>query len=85
MSIGSGIFLIVIGAILTFALNFQVSFIDLDLVGWILMGAGVVILIIGLVLLTRRRSSSVTERSGIDGASGERVTRRTSESDDPIR
>ena len=85
MSIGGGIALIVIGAILVFALNFQLDWIDLDLVGYILMGAGLLILIIGLVLLLRRRQSVTTTRSAVDPANGEQVTRRTSESDDPLR
>jgi membrane-bound ClpP family serine protease len=85
MSIGGGIALIVIGAILAFALNFQLEWIDLDLVGYILMGAGVVILILGLVLLMRRRQSVSTTRSAVDPVSGEQVTRRTSERDDPLR
>lgn len=82
MSIGGGIALFVIGAILTFALNFQVEWIDLDLVGYILMGAGVVVFVIGLVLMSRRRQSISTSRSTVDPASGKRVTRRTNESDD---
>jgi hypothetical protein len=57
MSLGLGIFLFVVGAILVWALNFSVDWIDLDLVGYILMGAGVVIIILGIVLLTRKRSS----------------------------
>lgn len=61
MSIGLGIFLIVIGAILTFALNFQVEWIDLDLIGWILMVAGVIVVIIGLILLATRRSRRVVD------------------------
>jgi hypothetical protein len=83
MSIGGGIFLIVVGAILAFALEIQVDWIDLDLVGYILMGAGLVILIIGIALLTRRRSSVSTTRSAVDPASGEHITRRTTENDDP--
>lgn len=61
MSIGSGIVLFVIGAILTFALDVEVEWINLDLVGYICMGAGVVIFLIGLVLLGRRRSAVRTE------------------------
>ncbi|MCS5718567.1 DUF6458 family protein [Herbiconiux sp. CPCC 205763] len=85
MSIGGGIALIVIGAILVFALNIQLEWIDLDLVGYILMGAGVLVLIIGIVLLLRRRQSISTTRTGVDPASGEQITRRTTESDDPLR
>ncbi|MGO1507932.1 MAG: DUF6458 family protein [Microbacteriaceae bacterium] len=55
MSIGSGIALFVIGAILAFAINIEVSWANLDMIGYILMGAGVVVFIIGLILLARRR------------------------------
>ncbi|WBU39272.1 DUF6458 family protein [Homoserinibacter sp. YIM 151385] len=81
MSIGLGIFLFVVGAILTFALDVSVNWIDLDLVGYILMGAGVVVVVIGIALLARRRASVTTERSGVDPASGQRVTQRSTESD----
>ncbi|GAB3575023.1 hypothetical protein GCM10027406_05940 [Leifsonia lichenia] len=84
MSLGTGIVLFVIGAILAFALNLQVAWIDLHLVGYILMAAGAIGIIIGIVLLTRRRQSVATTRTAVDPASGERVTRRTSDTDDPI-
>ena len=48
MGIGVSIFLIAVGAILTFALNLRVGVLDLDIVGWILMAAGV----IGLIMTT---------------------------------
>jgi O-antigen ligase len=83
MSIGTGIVLFVIGAILTFALNFETQFINLDLVGYILMGAGLVVLIIGLVLLARRRQAVTTSRTGTDSVTGERVSQRVTEVDDP--
>jgi nitrate reductase gamma subunit len=81
MSIGFGIFLIVLGAILTFALNISLDWIDLDLVGYLLMGAGVVVTIIGIALLARRRQTITTERSRVDPTANERVTRRSTESD----
>ncbi|MFJ2369315.1 DUF6458 family protein [Microbacterium sp. NPDC087665] len=56
MSIGTGIFLFVVGAILTFALEVKLDWIDLDLVGYILMAAGVVIFLIGIIMLITRRS-----------------------------
>lgn len=55
MTIGTGIVLIVIGAILTFAINIDVAAVNLDMVGYILMGAGVVIVLLGLILLATRR------------------------------
>jgi membrane protein implicated in regulation of membrane protease activity len=84
MSLGSGILLFVIGAILAFAVRVQVAWVDLQLIGYILMAAGVVVIIIGSVLLTRRRRSTSTSRSAIDPATGERVSQRTSDVDDPI-
>ena len=76
MSIGLGIFLFVVGAILVWALNIQVDWVDLDLVGYILMGAGALIFVLGLVLLTRRRSSISTTRSAVDPVNGERVVQQ---------
>jgi hypothetical protein len=77
MSIGLGICLFIVGAILTFAVNVSVDWIDLDLVGYLLMGAGVVITIIGIVLLTRRRSAVTTEHTVVDPVSGERTAQRS--------
>ncbi|GEB94488.1 hypothetical protein GCM10009724_10780 [Microbacterium lacticum] len=75
VSIGAGIALFVIGAILVFAVNVDTSqFIDLDLVGYILMGAGVVVFLIGLVFVFRRRSTEQVTRT-VDPVAGERVTR----------
>jgi nitrate reductase gamma subunit len=80
MSIGAGIALFVIGAILAFAVNVQLDFVNLDLIGYILMGAGVVVFVIGLVLMMRRRSSDTVTRTAVDPAAGERVTRQSTRS-----
>lgn len=83
MSIGTGIVLFVIGAVLTFALNIQLDWINLDLVGALLMGAGVIVFIIGLVLMLRKRQTVTTVHSGVDPASGAATTeRRTSTTPD---
>lgn len=79
MSIGFGIFLIAIGAILAFALNVTVDWIDLVLVGYILMAAGAVVTIIGIALLVRRRRSVSTTQTMSDPVRGEQVTRREDE------
>ena len=50
MSIGAGIALFAIGAILAFAVNVQVEWVNLDMIGYILMAAGAVIFIVGLVV-----------------------------------
>jgi hypothetical protein len=81
MSIGSGIALVVIGAILTFALNVQLDWIDLDLVGYLFMGAGFIVFIIGIAMAARKRQSITTQRTAVDPASGEQVTQRSTESD----
>lgn len=75
MSIGTGIVLFVVGAILTFAVNVETSFVNLDLIGYLLMGAGVVVFVIGLVLMMRKRQSVTTVRSGV-GADGVGVSER---------
>ncbi len=81
MNIGLGIFLFVVGAILRFALNVQVTWIDLHLVGGLLMGAGVVVAIIGIVLMVRKRSSVTTVRTAVDPQSGENVAQRETRTD----
>ena len=42
MGLGVGIFLIAVGAILTFAVNATSSSVNVDAVGWILMAVGLV-------------------------------------------
>lgn len=84
MSIGGGIFLIVVGAILAFAVNVQVTGVNLHIIGYILMLAGVIGLIIGIALLTRRRRVTSTTRSAVDPGTGERISRRSTEDDGPL-
>lgn len=68
MGVGLGIFLIVLGAILTFALNLTVSGLDLDVIGWILMLAGLANLIFFIYVTNRRRSSATAaQRPPFDG------------------
>jgi hypothetical protein len=55
MTIGGSIGLIVIGAILRFAISFSPAYVNLRLVGLILMIGGIIGLIISLALLTARR------------------------------
>ncbi|MDP9026718.1 MAG: DUF6458 family protein [Actinomycetota bacterium] len=81
MSIGLGIFLFVIGAILRFALNVQLTWINLQLVGDLLMGAGVIVAVIGIVLLVRKRSSITTVRTAVDPQSGENIAQRETKVD----
>ena len=82
MSIGLGIFLLVVGAILVWALDLTVTGINLQLVGYILLAAGALVTILGIVLMTRRRNSVSTTRTIADPANGEQVTRRENSIDD---
>lgn len=75
MSLGLGIVLVVIGAILTYALNITVDWIDLQLVGYILMIAGAIVIVIGIILLVRRRKTIATQHTSVDPSSGDRMTR----------
>jgi Domain of unknown function (DUF6458) len=50
MGIGASLFLIAVGAILTFALNLHVGGINLDVIGWILMVVGALGLIVTMVI-----------------------------------
>jgi membrane protein implicated in regulation of membrane protease activity len=82
MSLGAGIFLLAVGAILAFAVDIDVPGIDLTVVGYILMLAGVIGIILGIALLARRRQSVSTTRTGVDPVSGERVQRNVRSTDD---
>ena len=61
MGVGTGIFLLAVGAILAFAVADRISGIDLTMVGYICMGAGALALIIGLVLHNQRTNTRHTE------------------------
>lgn len=73
MLIGFSLLLIAAGAILSFAVSAQVAGIDLDIVGYVLMGVGVVGLLWALLTMNRNRVSET--RTVSDPATGERVTR----------
>ena len=52
MSIGAGVVLFVIGAILAFAVQDGISGIDLTVIGYICMGAGVIALVLAVAALS---------------------------------
>ena len=60
MTIGGGIALIILGAILAFAVEIEIAGVNLDAVGLILMAGGFVGLLFGLVLWRRARTAVVT-------------------------
>jgi hypothetical protein len=49
MTVGFGIFLIVVGAIIKYALNVQISGVEEGTIGWILIVAGIVVTVLGLI------------------------------------
>jgi hypothetical protein len=58
MGIGASIFLIAVGAILAFAVDFDLGWLDLDIAGWVLMVVGVIGLLLTLLFWGRRRSTA---------------------------
>jgi hypothetical protein len=71
MRIGTGIFLLAIGAILVFAVDYEISGIALSTVGWILMAAGALAIILFLTVWGPRerpvgRAGVVEERRVYD-------------------
>lgn len=77
MSIGAGVLLFVVGAILRFALNIQISWMDVPLVGNIMMGAGVVVFVLALIFTFRRRQATSTRRTTVDPVDGNTIISRT--------
>lgn len=65
MGIGASIFLLAVGAILAFAVNAQVAGIDINVIGWILMAAGVIGLLMTLIVFAPRRRRRVVEQTGV--------------------
>lgn len=60
MGIGTGIFLLVVGAILAFAVRDSWDALDLTVIGYICMGAGALGIVLALILQNQRRSTSHT-------------------------
>lgn len=60
MGIGAGIFLLAVGGVLAFAVSDRISGIDLTMVGYILMGAGALGLVLVLMLNGQRSRGSQT-------------------------
>ncbi|MEJ7765355.1 MAG: DUF6458 family protein [Acidimicrobiales bacterium] len=73
MGVGAGVFLIAVGAILTFALDVTVSGIDLKVVGIILMLAGLVGIAVDLAIFAPRRRAPRND-AVVDPAYGSRTT-----------
>jgi hypothetical protein len=65
MGIGTALAFIAIGAILAFATHFHISGIDLQMVGWILIFVGIVMLLITIAYTRPRRRRRVVENVDI--------------------
>jgi hypothetical protein len=65
MGIGASIFMLALGAIITFAFNIRVGWLDLDIVGWVLMATGALGLIMFLTVFGRRRTTVVEQPTTI--------------------
>jgi hypothetical protein len=66
MTIGGSIALIIIGAILAFAVTLDVAGIDINTIGFILMAGGTIGLVVGLLLWQRRRYRVVEQPGGYE-------------------
>ncbi len=67
MGLGLGIFLIVLGLILVSGvINYDISFIEDTTLGWILLGAGVLSIVLGLVMNHQRSRTTHVEERRVD-------------------
>jgi hypothetical protein len=62
MSLGLGIFLLVVGGILAFGVRDQFSAVDLTAIGYVCMAAGALAIILSLVVMQSRRKTAHTTR-----------------------
>jgi len=77
MRLGTAIILLALGAILTFALNVSVSGVNLDVVGWILMIAGALGIVLELALWGPRSRRTVTRTDAYAAPSEAAPVRRS--------
>ncbi|MHA7126178.1 DUF6458 family protein [Janibacter indicus] len=63
MYIGAGIFLLLVGLVIVFAYNGDMSIAGLDLaaLGWIAIGLGVLAIVLSFLLTNRRRETVVRD------------------------
>ncbi len=67
MGLGIGIVLIVVGLILVSgAINVDTTLVDLATLGWILLGAGVLAIVLGLVMNRQRSHTRHVEERHVD-------------------
>ena len=56
MGIGGGIFLVALGAILAFAVHAKLSWLDVNVVGWVLLLAGIAVIALTIWFWQERRA-----------------------------
>lgn len=66
MSIGFGIFLIALGAILSFAVSDALPGVNLEMIGYILMAAGLVTAIVAAMAMNRARTVVAHRTTTVD-------------------
>jgi len=74
MGIGGSIFLLALGAILAFAVNASISGIDINIVGWVLMAAGLVGLVLTIWYWNSRRNTVVSQTRPVVRGDGSYVS-----------
>ncbi|MGW6278406.1 DUF6458 family protein [Kribbella sp. NPDC055071] len=62
MGIGAGIFLLALGGVLAFGVSDRISGVDLTVIGYILMGAGALGIVLTLFLSSRGRTRETVIR-----------------------
>jgi multisubunit Na+/H+ antiporter MnhB subunit len=73
MTVGFGIFLIVVGAIILYALNVEIAGVEESTLGWILIVAGIAVAVLGLIAAPfrlwaeRRRTDYATRDDYVRG------------------
>jgi hypothetical protein len=75
--IGGSLFLIAVGAVLKWAVSYQVSGVDLRTVGTILFVVGLIGLVVTLIMWGARRRTDVISRHDVVGGRGREVSRST--------
>jgi phosphate/sulfate permease len=66
MGIGISVFLIAVGAILTFGVNAAVAHANLDVIGIILMAVGALGLIVAIAMMSSLRRDTVVEERVVE-------------------
>ena len=78
MGIGASVFMLAAGAIIAFAFNVRVGWLDLDIVGWVLMAVGAFGLLLSLLAMNRRRTIVTTNQVAPPPVAGQQIVEERS-------